>query len=160
LRHCHVFALSLELARPALYVASVTVGFARIAALVVAGACAGSSRPGAAEDDPQRRHADRQHGDGLPAAYAAHGAGTGRPDRPAVVTADPAGAHVLIVQGLADQVMPAAGEAACDVAKLRVEGVEPTICSKIEDVVAWIEAIVTSAPAPTCGSQTLPACNR
>ncbi len=88
------------------------------------------------------------------------------------VTADPAGARVLIVQGLADQVMPAAGEAACDVAKLRAEGVEPTICCdttathdtvlerKIEDVVAWIEAIVTGAPAPTCGSQTLPACNR
>ncbi len=88
------------------------------------------------------------------------------------VTADPAGARVLIVQGLADQVMPAAGEAACDVAKLRAEGVDPTICSdaiathdtvlerRIEDVVAWIEAIVTGAPAPTCGSSTLPTCSR
>ncbi|MEO7092099.1 MAG: hypothetical protein ABI175_02535, partial [Polyangiales bacterium] len=34
------------------------------------------------------------------------------------VTADAQGARVLIAQGLADQVMPAAGEAACDVAKL------------------------------------------
>ena len=88
------------------------------------------------------------------------------------VTADPAGARVLIVQGLADQVMPAAGEAACDVAKLRTEGVEPELCTdgsathdsvlerKIEDVVAWIEAVVTGAQAPACSSQTLPACNR
>ena len=88
------------------------------------------------------------------------------------VTADPAGARVLIVQGLADQVMPAAGEAACDVAKLRAEGVEPDLCTdttathasvlerKIGNAVAWIEAAVTGAPAPTCSSQTLPACNR
>ncbi|MBA3451768.1 MAG: hypothetical protein H0T42_01580 [Deltaproteobacteria bacterium] len=88
------------------------------------------------------------------------------------VTADPAGAKVLIVQGLADQVMPAAGEAACGVAKLRAEGVQPQICTdatathdtvlerKIEDIVAWIEAAATGAAAPTCGSQTLPTCNR
>jgi len=88
------------------------------------------------------------------------------------VTADPQGARVLIVQGLADQVMPAAGEAACDVDKLRAEGVQPDICSdvtathdtvlerRIEDVVAWIEAVATGAPPPACSSQTLPACNR
>jgi len=88
------------------------------------------------------------------------------------VTADPTGARVLIVQGLADQVMTAAGEAACDVAKLRAEGVEPQLCvdtiathdsvleRRIEDVVAWIEAIATDQPAPTCGSQALPACDR
>jgi alpha-beta hydrolase superfamily lysophospholipase len=89
-----------------------------------------------------------------------------------VVTADRDGAPVLIVQGLADQVMPAAGEAACDADKLRVEGVFPTICSdqtathdsilekKIEHVVAWVEATATGATAPTCSSQTLPTCNR
>ena len=87
------------------------------------------------------------------------------------VTADPHGARVMIMQGLADQVMPAAGEAACDVAKLRAEGVEPTVCTdttathdtvlekRIEDVVAWIEAVVTNAPIPAC-SQNLPACAR
>ncbi len=87
------------------------------------------------------------------------------------VTADPQGARVMIMQGLADQVMPAAGEAACDVAKLRAEGVEPTVCTdttathdtvlekRIEDVVAWIESVVTNAPVPAC-SQSLPACNR
>ncbi len=89
-----------------------------------------------------------------------------------VVTADPQGARVLIVQGLADQVMPAAGEAACDVVKLRAEGVVPTICAdalathdtvlerKIERAVAWIEAVVDGTAPPTCSSQSLPACNR
>lgn len=88
------------------------------------------------------------------------------------VTADPAGARVLVVQGLADQVMPAAGEAACGIDKLRAEGLSPAICTdalathdtvlerRIEDVVAWIEAVATGAAAPSCGSQTLPACNR
>ncbi|MFN0250032.1 MAG: alpha/beta hydrolase family protein [Kofleriaceae bacterium] len=87
------------------------------------------------------------------------------------VTADPQGARVMIMQGLADQVMPAAGEAACDVAKLRAEGVEPTVCTdttathdsilekRIEDVVAWIEAVVADAPVPACSSN-LPTCNR
>ncbi len=87
------------------------------------------------------------------------------------VTADPQGARVMIMQGLGDQVMPAAGEAACDVAKLRAEGVEPTVCTdtiathdtvlerRIEDVVAWIEAVVNDAPLPACSSN-LPACNR
>lgn len=88
------------------------------------------------------------------------------------VTADAQGARVLITQGLADQVMPAAGEAACDVAKLRAEGVQPDLCTdassthdtilekKIEDVVAWTEAVITGATPPVCASQTLPACNR
>ncbi|MEO8552482.1 MAG: hypothetical protein ABI678_21040 [Kofleriaceae bacterium] len=88
------------------------------------------------------------------------------------VTADAQGARVLIAQGLADQVMPAAGEAARDVAKLRAEGVQPDLCTdstathdtvlekKIEDVVAWTEAVATGVIPPVCGSQTLPACNR
>jgi hypothetical protein len=87
------------------------------------------------------------------------------------VTADPAGARVLVAQGLADQVMPAATEAACDVAKLRAEGVTPELCvddlathdtvleRKIEGVVAWVEAVVAGAPAPVCGAQQLPACS-
>jgi hypothetical protein len=88
------------------------------------------------------------------------------------VTADAAGARVLIVQGLADQVMPAAGEAACGVAKLRAEGIEPDLCTdttathesvlekRIGNAVAWIEALVDGASPPACSSQTLPACNR
>ncbi len=87
-----------------------------------------------------------------------------------IVTADPAGARVLIVQGLGDQVMPAASQAACDVAKLRAEGVVPEVCSdtfathdtvlerKIEHAAAWAEAVATGAPAPSCASSFLPAC--
>lgn len=88
------------------------------------------------------------------------------------VTADAAGARVLVVQGLGDQVMPADEEAACVVDKLRAEGVEPAICSdgaathdtvlerRIEDVVAWVEAVASNAVPPVCGSTTLPACTR
>lgn len=88
------------------------------------------------------------------------------------VTADPAGAPVMIVQGLGDQVMPAAGEAACDVAKLRADGVEPVVYvdstathdtvleRRIEDVVAWTEALATGAPPPVFSTPALPACNR
>ncbi len=88
------------------------------------------------------------------------------------VTADPAGARVLVAQGLNDQVMPAAGEAACNVAKLRAEGVQPDLCidstathdsvleKRIEDVVSWTEAVATGAAPPSCGTQALPACNR
>jgi hypothetical protein len=89
-----------------------------------------------------------------------------------VVTADPAGARVLVVQGLGDQVMPAASEAACDVAKLRAEGVTPDICSdlfathdtileaKIEHAANWAEAVAFgNAAAPTCSSTFLPACS-
>ncbi len=86
------------------------------------------------------------------------------------VTADPAGADVLIIQGLGDQVMPAASEAACDVAKLRAEGVEPSVCSdtfathdtilegKVEHAVSWAEAAATGATRPSCSSSFLPAC--
>jgi hypothetical protein len=87
-----------------------------------------------------------------------------------VVTADPAGARVLIVQGLGDQVMPAASQAACDVAKLRAEGVTPEVCSdtfathdtvlerKIEHAAAWAEAAATGAATPACASSFLPTC--
>lgn len=88
------------------------------------------------------------------------------------VTADAAGAPVLIVQGLADQVMPSDGEAACVVDKLEAEGITPSICTdltathesvlgrKIEHVVAWIEARVDGEAPPACAVQTLPSCRR
>ncbi|HUQ02322.1 MAG TPA: hypothetical protein VM261_07475 [Kofleriaceae bacterium] len=88
-----------------------------------------------------------------------------------VVTADPVGARVLVVQGLGDQVMPAASEAACDVAKLRAEGLMPDVCSdtfathdsilerKIEHAAAWAEAVAFgNVAAPTCSSTFLPPC--
>jgi pimeloyl-ACP methyl ester carboxylesterase len=88
-----------------------------------------------------------------------------------VVRADPAGAPVLIIQGLGDQVMPAASEAACDVAKLRAEGVVPDVCSdtfathdtvlerKIEHAFAWAEAAVAGQARPVCSSTFLPTCS-
>ncbi len=88
------------------------------------------------------------------------------------VTADPAGAAVMIVHGLADQVMSAAKEAACVVAKLRTEGVEPTLCTdatathasvlgrRIGDAVRWLEAAIDGTVSPSCASQTLPSCSR
>jgi|GEM_PF-1654142 len=87
-----------------------------------------------------------------------------------VVHADPAGAPILIIAGLADQVMPAASEAACDVAKLRAEGVTPEVCSdplathdtvlerKIEHAIAWAEAAATGQAHPSCSSSFLPTC--
>jgi hypothetical protein len=76
-----------------------------------------------------------------------------------------------VVQGLGDQVMPAASEAACDVAKLRAEGVMPEVCSdtfathdtilerKIEHAANWAEAVAFgNVPAPSCSSTFLPAC--
>jgi hypothetical protein len=88
------------------------------------------------------------------------------------LTADPNGARVMMVHGLADQVMPAAEEAACVADKLRADGVEPTLCidttgthanvvgRRIADVVAWLEATIAGTVAPSCASQTLPACTR
>jgi hypothetical protein len=87
------------------------------------------------------------------------------------VTADAGGADIEIVQGLADQIMPAASEAACDVAKLRTEGVEPTVCSdmfsthdsilrnKIEHAVGWLEAAADGVARPSCDSTFLPSCS-
>lgn len=85
------------------------------------------------------------------------------------VTADAGGARVLVIAGLADQVMPAASEAACDVQKLRNEGVVPDVCTdtfathdtvleaKIEHGLAWLDAVVTGGTPPTCQT-LLPAC--
>jgi len=88
------------------------------------------------------------------------------------VRADPAGAKVMMAHGLNDQVMPADKEAACVAAKLRADGVEPTLCidsgathasivdRQIAGVVGWLEATIDGTAAPACGSATLPACAR
>ncbi len=88
------------------------------------------------------------------------------------VTPDAQGARVMIVQGLGDQVMPPAKEAACSVAKLRAAGVEPDICTdqtathdtilerQIEGIVTWMEDVVSGSSTPTvCGSTTMPSCS-
>ncbi len=87
-----------------------------------------------------------------------------------VVTADPLGADVLIVQGLGDQVMPAASEAACLVAKLAADGVTPTVCTDVlathdsvlertsAHATAWAIAAADGTTRPTCSTTTLPTC--
>lgn len=84
--------------------------------------------------------------------------------------ADPKGARVLYVQGGADTIMPPAQEAACNVAKLRAEGVVPQLCvdgvalhSNIVDRniafgMDWISAAVAGTALPTCAATELPAC--
>lgn len=77
---------------------------------------------------------------------------------------------VLMVQGLADQIMPAASEAACDADLLRGDGVTVEACtdplathltimaSRIADAIAWGEAALAGGARPACASTTLPAC--
>ena len=45
------------------------------------------------------------------------------------VTADPSGPPILYIQGLSDIIMPAASEAACNIAKLMKDGVTPQVCT-------------------------------
>jgi pimeloyl-ACP methyl ester carboxylesterase len=85
---------------------------------------------------------------------------------------DPAGAPVLVVQGLADTVMPPAEEAACNVDALQAGGLTPTVCTDSAathtDVVArniafgitWAQAIVAGTAAPACTASALPACSQ
>ncbi|MDB4959275.1 MAG: hypothetical protein JWO36_6844 [Myxococcales bacterium] len=77
---------------------------------------------------------------------------------------------VLIVQGLLDQIMPAAGEAACVDQKLMSAGVDVDHCvftwsdhSNISDQhpsgVAWAESVLAGGPRAECDqSAQLPAC--
>ena len=87
-----------------------------------------------------------------------------------VVHADPKGAPILYVQGLADWIMPPGSEAACNVAALEADGVTPQICAdgpaQHTDVVArnvgfaihWVEAVLAGSTPPRCEVTTLPAC--
>jgi len=87
------------------------------------------------------------------------------------VTPDPNGAKVLFVQGLADYVMPAASEGACNVAYLKAGGVTPQVCvdpaaqhqtvvgRNMDFAIPWLEAALTGTAAPACtATGTLPAC--
>lgn len=86
-----------------------------------------------------------------------------------VVRADPAGAAVLVIAGLADQVMPAASEVACVVDKLAADGVTADVCvdtfathdtvleRKIEHGLGWLTAVADGQPRPSCGGR-LPTC--
>jgi len=79
---------------------------------------------------------------------------------------------VLIVQGLADQIMPAASEAACDADLLRGGGNTVEVCADllathltvvgahVADAVAWGEAALAGGVRPACDLATLPPCQR
>lgn len=87
-----------------------------------------------------------------------------------LVSADPAGAPVLYVQGLADYVMPAASEAACNIDKLHGDGVRPQVCvdaladhqgvvgRNMDFALGWASALLDGAALPACSGAGLPAC--
>jgi dienelactone hydrolase len=78
--------------------------------------------------------------------------------------ADPAGAPILYVQGLADTVLPPAKEAACIVKKLAADGIAPQLCvdatAQHTDVtnrntafaIQWAEAVLARNSLPACPS--------
>lgn len=103
---------------------------------------------------------------------ACSGAGKGYYDYLAanVLEADPTGAKILYVQGLADYIMPAPSEAACNLDALHAEGVTPDVCvdalAQHETVVArnadfaisWGLALLDGKPRPSCAATLLPPC--
>ena len=86
------------------------------------------------------------------------------------VTADPAGAPVLFVQGLGDPIMPAASEAACNIDKLVKDGVTPVVCAdaagqhttvvarNMDFALTWGISLLNGAVLPTCSAAGMPTC--
>jgi predicted esterase len=86
------------------------------------------------------------------------------------VKADPTGAPVLYVQGLADRIMPAEEEAACNIDKLKADGLTPQVCTdqtsdhpitvehNIAFAIIWAQARLAGQPAPSCSAAGMPAC--
>jgi hypothetical protein len=82
---------------------------------------------------------------------------------------DATGAPILYVQGALDTVMPAASEAACNVPKLRKDGVNVTVCSdaaathsniadrNVGRGIQWAESKIWGTEPPSC-DESLPAC--
>lgn len=88
-----------------------------------------------------------------------------------VLTGDPSGAPILFVQGLADTIMPAASEAACNLDKLHKDGVTPQVCADLAAVhtnvvprnmafaLSWGQAILGGSALPACPTNLgLPSC--
>lgn len=83
---------------------------------------------------------------------------------------DPSAGPVLLVQGLLDQIMPAASEAACNYGKLSSAGVDVDTCvfstadhtdimNQHASGVLWSESVLAGGPRYTCDpSAQLPAC--
>jgi len=89
-----------------------------------------------------------------------------------VVHADPAGARILYVQGLLDQIMPPADEAACNLDVMAKDGVAPQVCTddgathssivtrNLALGIQWADALLEGGTLPTCSSSGMPKCNR
>ncbi len=81
-----------------------------------------------------------------------------------VLTGDASGAPILFVQGLADTIMPAASEGACNLDKLHKDGVTPQVCTDLTAVhtnvvprnmafaLSWGQAILDGSTLPVCPS--------
>jgi hypothetical protein len=88
-----------------------------------------------------------------------------------ILTADPAGAPILYMQGLDDDIMPPSSEAACNIQKLEADGVTPQVCTdakashttvvqrNILYAISWGEALLDGEPLPTCSSTGMPTCS-
>lgn len=88
-----------------------------------------------------------------------------------IVRADPQGAPVLYVQGLLDSIMRPDEEAACNLDKLRADGITPQVCidgasdhgdapkRTIAFAMKWGAATLSGVSPPTCSASGLPACN-
>ncbi len=87
------------------------------------------------------------------------------------VVPDSSGAPVLYVQGLADYVMPAPAEAACNIAYLASHGVTPQVCvdpaaqhetvvgRNMDFVIPWVQARLANEQAPACtATGVMPPC--
>jgi pimeloyl-ACP methyl ester carboxylesterase len=87
-----------------------------------------------------------------------------------ILTADLTGAPVLIVQGLADQIMVPAEEAACNIAKLQADGVTPQVCTdapavhtsvvsrNMDFAIKWGTAKLEGTEVPSCSADGMPEC--
>jgi hypothetical protein len=87
-----------------------------------------------------------------------------------ILKADPGGASILYVQGLLDQIMLPAEEAACNIAKLTSDGAPPQVCVDLAAVhtdvvkrnvvfaIQWGEAILAGTSLPSCAGDGMPAC--
>lgn len=87
-----------------------------------------------------------------------------------ILTSDPSGAPVVYIQGLLDTIMVPAQEAACNIEKMQMDGLNPQVCTDPEGehttVVArnvafaltWVQAILNGATLPACSSSGMPAC--
>lgn len=87
-----------------------------------------------------------------------------------LVAPDPAGAPILYVQGLADTIMPANEEAACNLDLLKRRGVAVQACvdgpaahtsvvpRNVGFALAWGEAKLDGKPVPGCSDAGMPAC--